>query len=99
MRRHAIGTSGLCLGLLGRHGEARALLTELDEVEGQRYPMPMARAQIHLGLGETDAALEWLDRSIDERDPHILDISCKPIWDRLRDDPRFSALLHKMRLA
>ena len=99
MKAHAIGTTGLCLGLLGRHREARVLLAELDTIEKQRYPMPMFRAQIHLGLGEADAALEWLDRSIDERDPHILDISCKPIWDSLRDKPRFSALLRKMRLA
>lgn len=96
MQRYAIGTRGLCLGLLGRHAEARAALAEAETVERQRC---MNHAVIYLGLGETDAALEWLDRAIDERDPHILDIPCKPIWDGVRDNPRFTALLRKMRLA
>ncbi len=37
--------------------------------------------------------------SFEERDIHILDLPCKPIWDGLRGDPRFGALLRKMRLA
>ena len=58
-----------------------------------------SRAQIHLGLGEVDVAFDYPNRSIDERDIHALDLSCKPIWDGLRSDPRFTALLRRMRLA
>ena len=94
-----IGAIGMGLGYLGRQAEARALLAELEAAACERYVSPISRAQIHLSLGEVDAAFEWLDRAVDEHDPHILDLPCKPIWDGLRPDPRFAALLRKMRLA
>ncbi len=59
---------------------------------------PLSRAQIHMALGETDSAFEWLDRAVEERELHVLDLPCKPIWDGLRSDPRFTALLRKMHL-
>ena len=93
------GAIGMALGQLGRHREARAALAALDAAERERYVPRLSRAQIHMGLGETDAAFEWLDRAVEERDIHILDLPCKPIWDGLRADPRFTALLRKMRLA
>lgn len=95
----AVGCIGMGLGQLGRHTEARAALADLDAAERECYVPRFSRAQIHMGLGETDAAFEWLDRAVEERDIHILDLSCKPIWDGLRSDARFSALLRKMRLA
>jgi TolB-like protein/Tfp pilus assembly protein PilF len=94
-----IGAIGMALGYLGRHAEARGALDELEAAERQHYASRFARAQIHLGLGETGAAFEWLERAVGERDPHILDLPCKPVWDGIRNDPRFAALLRKMRLA
>jgi TolB-like protein/Flp pilus assembly protein TadD len=93
-----IGAIGMALGYLGRHAEARAALAELEGAERQGATPRLSRAQIHLGLGETDAVFEWLDRAVEERDPGILDLPCKPIWDVVRPDPRFTALLGKMRL-
>jgi len=93
-----IGAIGMALGCLGRRAEARAALDELTVAERQGVTPRISRAQIHLGLGETDAVFEWLDRAVEERDPGILDLPCKPIWDVVRPDPRFTALLGKMRL-
>jgi serine/threonine-protein kinase len=94
-----IGAIGMALGYLGRHAEARAALAELEAADREGYAPRISRAQVHLGLGETDAVFEWLDRAVDARDPLILDLPCKPIWDAVRNDARFSALLRKMRLA
>ena len=41
---------------------------------------------------------EWLNCALEERDLHILLLPCKPIWDGIRNDPRFNMLLRKMRL-
>jgi hypothetical protein len=60
---------------------------------------PSSIAGVHIGLGETDAAFEWLDRAIDARDPLIMPIKSFPYLDPLRRDPRFTALLRKMNLA
>lgn len=45
------------------------------------------------------ALFAWLlDPALGERDPHILHLPSKPIYDPMRSDPRFVALLRKMRL-
>ena len=93
-----MGAIGMALGYLGRHAEARSILAELEAASRQRYVTGIACAQIHMSLGNVEATFEWLDRAVEERDPHILDLPCKPIWDGLREDRRFAALLRKMRL-
>jgi serine/threonine-protein kinase len=92
------GAIGMALGQLGRHGEARRMLADMEADAGNSYMPSLSRAQIHVGLGEFDAALELLDRAVDERDPHLLDLPHKPIWDCLRPDPRFTAILHRIQL-
>jgi adenylate cyclase len=92
------GAIGMALAQLGRHAEARAALAGLENAARERYVPQLSRAQIHMALGETDATFHWLEQAVEERDPHILDIPCKPIWDPLRSDPRFTALLRRMRL-
>jgi TolB-like protein len=94
-----IGAIGMALGQVGRHREARAALTELDTIEREHYVPQLSRAQIYLGLGDKDAAFKCLDRAVRARDPHILDLPRKPIWDELRQDPRFASLLRAMNLA
>ena len=78
-----IGAIGMGLGYLGRHAEARAVLSEL-EAAGRKGRDTAQYAQIHLSLGDIDATFECLDRALENRDPHILDLPCKPIWDVLR---------------
>lgn len=90
---------GMCLGMSGRQTEARAVLAQLDAAERERYVSPVGRAQVYMGLGEIDTTFEWLDRAVEERDIHVLILPCKPIWDVLRPDPRFRALMRKMHLA
>jgi hypothetical protein len=93
-----LGAIGLAFGRLGRQAEARAALADLDAAEAKGATPRVSRAQIHLGLGEVDAAFACLGRAVDERDPGILDLPGKPIWDVLRGDRRFAALLARMRL-
>ncbi|MBI4911057.1 MAG: hypothetical protein HY820_46035 [Acidobacteria bacterium] len=93
-----IAPLGYGLGLLGRKAEARAILAELDAAAKHSYVTPFSHALVHIGLGEFDSAFEWLDRAVDERDVHILHLTVKPVYDPIRSDPRFHALLRKMNL-
>lgn len=54
-------------------------------------------AEIHTRLGQTDAALEWLERAIERRDP-VAHIGVDPIWDPLRSEGRFNELLMRMEI-
>jgi tetratricopeptide (TPR) repeat protein len=92
------GAIVMALGKLGRQAEARKMLVELQATALNRYVSSFSFAMAHVGLGEFDAALEMLDRAIDERDPHILELPHKPIWDCLQADSRYRSLLLKMHL-
>jgi TolB-like protein len=90
-----LGWLGMAYGMCGRESDARAVLEQLRRSE--RYVLPSAFAHTHLGLGELDAAFEWFDRAVDDRDQMMMPILSFNL--PFRDDPRFVALVQKMNLA
>jgi TolB-like protein len=48
--------------------------------------------------GDRARALDWLEKAFADRDPNMPYIGCMPIFDPLRSDPRFKALLRQMNL-
>ncbi|MBP1779164.1 MAG: hypothetical protein H6Q86_5175, partial [candidate division NC10 bacterium] len=42
--------------------------------------------------------LDLLERAYKERDPNLPYINCQPLWDPLRPEPRFQAILRRMGL-
>jgi TolB-like protein/tetratricopeptide (TPR) repeat protein len=55
-------------------------------------------ASCFMFAGETARALEWLEKAVVQRDPNAPYVDCTPLWDPLRTDPRYQALLRKMNL-
>jgi serine/threonine protein kinase/TolB-like protein/Tfp pilus assembly protein PilF len=55
-------------------------------------------ACVYAWRGEKDQALEWLERAYVQRDVGITWIKINPFFRSLRGDPRYKALLHKMKL-
>jgi TolB-like protein/Tfp pilus assembly protein PilF len=51
-----------------------------------------------LYVGDTTRALDWLEKACDDHDPNMPYISCMPLFDPLRSEPRFQALLRRMNL-
>ena len=93
-----LGWLGLSLGLGGHSHEAQEVLDRLRGLARQRYVPPTSFAWTHLGLGDVDEAFVWLERAIDAPDRMIEPIKTYPFLDPIRQDPRFAALLHKMKL-
>ncbi len=85
-------------GRTGRSEEARGLLELAREAAAAGYVPASTFFMGHIGLGERDAAFEWMDRAVETRDPIIMPIKTFPFLDPLRGDPRYAALLHKMHL-
>lgn len=67
-----ISLTGYILGRSGRTSEARDLLRAMEMASRQRYVPPYALALVHAGLGDADAAFEWLDRAYAARDVHLM---------------------------
>ena len=85
--------------LSGHAAVARGLLDRLiaDDANGAVRIAPEHLAYVHLALGEREAAIRLLTRAVDERDPEILWMAVDPRLDALRQDPRFEALLVRVR--
>lgn len=91
-----LGWLGLALAVCGRPSEARSLLDQFRK--SNHYILPTSYAHIHLGLGEIDSAFQWFDRAVEEHDQMMVPILSYAHYDPIRQDPRFTALLRKMKL-
>ena len=60
---------------------------------------PVTVAQIYAMEGEWEKALDLLDKAAQYRDRRLLYVNVFPFFKGLRDQPRFAALLRKMKLA
>jgi Flp pilus assembly protein TadD len=83
---------------LGQRDEARQILRQLADASKERYTPAMAFAIVHVGLGEHDQALNWLDKASEERFNRLAYLRREPSWDPLRSDPRFVDLLRRINL-
>jgi len=91
-------TLGWVLARAGKRAEAEQLLDELEGVGRAGYVSPAALAILHIGLGNVERALDWAEQAYDERRGWLVYFKVNPMLDPLRDEPRFAALLGKMRL-
>jgi hypothetical protein len=89
---------GCALVKLGRHDEARALLTELEQRAHEATMSAPAVATLQLYLGNRAGFYEWITRGIDERDPFALSLGREFLWDAVRHEPEFQALLRRVGL-
>jgi TolB-like protein/tetratricopeptide (TPR) repeat protein len=90
--------TGQLLGLSGDREGARRVLTALESRARERYISSTCFALVHLGLGEIDQALDWIEHGCEQHEMSICHIGLHPAYDALRGLPRFETLLKRMRL-
>ena len=78
--------------------EALRIIDRLDGLSKDRYVGPLYRAMVWTGLGDKYRALENLEKAFEERESGMAFLKVWPIFDSLRSEPRFKALLKKMNL-
>ncbi len=83
---------------VGQSDAARKIIGELTAASRHRYTPALAFAIVHLGLGERDQALTWLEKAYAERFNRLAYLRREPVWDPLRADPRFQDLLRRIGL-
>jgi hypothetical protein len=84
-------------------GGAAAFLRKEAELEQKwirqgKYRSPLFIALHYVGAGANDEALNWLERAVQERAGWLPELKMEPTWDPLRSNPRFFALLKKVKL-
>ncbi len=93
------GPLGSCCAAAGDKEQALALLEQLNAAAQQAYIAPITWVMLYLGLGDSDHAFEWLEKAAEARDALLCYLKVGPIYDSLRSDPRYTALLKRIGLA
>jgi len=81
---------------VGRIDEANLVIAELRERATRGYISPYAFALIYAGLNDSDNTFAWLERAYEDRTHWLVFLQAEPRFDRLREDPRFIDLVHRV---
>ncbi len=85
-------------GESGRAKEARQVLGDLTELANHKYVAPHFFAGIHIGLGENERAIEYLEKSWEDHSHWLIYLHLDPSMDALRSNPGFQDLLRRVGL-
>ncbi|PZR76912.1 MAG: hypothetical protein DLM73_01100 [Chthoniobacterales bacterium] len=80
----------------GKTDEARKIHARLREQAKSQYVSPYAFAVVLTALGDKAHAIDELQRGYDDSGFYISLIKVDPLFDPLRGDPRFEALVQKV---
>ena len=89
---------GHAYAVAGKRAEAQQVLTDLQQLQSQRYVSPYTVAAIYAGLGDHEQAFKWLDRAVEERDIWLMNLKVDPVFAKLRTQRQFTDTLARIRL-
>jgi TolB-like protein/Flp pilus assembly protein TadD len=79
---------------LGDKEAAVRMLAELEELSQHRYVNAFWRTLLYLSLNNHEEAIRWLEQAVANHEVSRLKVH--PVYDPLRGDPRFEALVQKV---
>ena len=85
-------------GVSGRRDEAEKLLNRLMVLGRERYVSAYSLAMVHAALGGKRNALEHLKQAAVERSSRVVEIKSEPVFEPLRRDPAFQAIVSRIGL-
>jgi len=86
-------------GRAGQTAEARRALEKLKTIDRRNPEDAFIFLPAYIGLSEKEQAFAALDKSLANHSPGLTALKVDPIFDPLRGDPRFKAVLRKLGLA
>jgi len=91
--------AGCAYGELGMRADAQAIVEELRQLSTRHYVSPVLEANVLGAMGDLDEAFRANDRAVEQRAGTLalLRVALE-IPSAVRSDPRFAALLGKLRL-
>jgi DNA-binding winged helix-turn-helix (wHTH) protein/TolB-like protein/Tfp pilus assembly protein PilF len=87
-----------CYALTHREAEARKILPGLVQASTERYISAAEIAAVYAALNDSESALHWLDKACDEHGGALIYLNADRVWDPLRSNPKFVAVLKRVNL-
>ena len=88
---------GVAYGAAGDRTSAAKSLALLQQRARTRYVSPVLLAQVHLAVGEQEAAIDRLEEGYRIRAVEMALLDVKPVFEPLRAHPRFAAVWRQVR--
>ncbi|MHC4696686.1 MAG: protein kinase domain-containing protein [Planctomycetota bacterium] len=82
----------------GDRDEALRLVDKLRGLSEQRYIPASNLATVYFALGEKNLAFAYLEQAFEQRAYGLHFLNVSPLYDSVRDDPRFNDLLRRIGL-
>jgi TolB-like protein/predicted Ser/Thr protein kinase len=82
----------------GYSGALSSVAELMIERSKTKFITPWQIATVYTRAGRNEEALDYLEAAFEAHDANMPSISVDPIFDNLRDEPRFNELLRKMKL-
>jgi adenylate cyclase len=92
------GYLGYVYAISGDRAKAEQALREFEDLAKHQYVSPTAFATIYLGLAEKQRCLDWLETCYEQQDSACWYLKIDQIYDNIRGEPRFQALVEKVGL-
>jgi len=89
---------GQACAMTGDLERARHILEQLRDRATHEFVSPYHFAYLYSGLGNADAALDYLERAFERRSGAIYGIKGSFLFNNLRTHPRFESLVERMNL-
>ncbi|MHC4084334.1 MAG: protein kinase domain-containing protein [Planctomycetota bacterium] len=83
---------------MGKKELAKKFLEQAVEQSKQRYTPPYNLASLYFAIGDKDKGFEFLNKAYDEQDCWLIILKLGPVFETVRSDPRYIAMLKKMNL-
>ena len=93
---NVVAALGQTFALAGRRKQACDCLERLTAMAEGRYLSSSCFAILHLGLGDVEKSLEWLERACDQHELQIGGVHVHPVYDPLRSEARFQNILERI---
>ena len=93
-----LGAMGQVYALGGEPDRAREILAQLEHKRRNSWVPSSVFAIVHIGLGEHELALDWLERGCCQREISMTALKVHPVYGPLRAAPRFQAVLRALRM-
>jgi adenylate cyclase len=82
----------------GKQNEAEHAFRETLKLSRKARLEPSGYMLLDIGLGKKKEALDWLEKACAERTSNVNAIKVDPIYDPLRNEPRFHAVMKEVNL-
>jgi len=89
---------GLAYAVSGKKGLTAKMAEQFKAAAKKRYIPPTYFGMLFAGLGDRETALEWLEKSFEERADGLTWLGVEPMLDEMRNDPKFQDLVRRIGL-